>query len=196
MRIRGVGVQDIDGNLLRLDAIHEINVFEGAEDFVRLDARLDELMRLREAGWMERAHPLIPVWPRVCEQRSSSCFWLADRYPGYLRRPMEASRRNGAIPRGRSASRSILARSHTPSQSKSRLGDTTSRLWRRETLDEWLRSSRETMSDGTGRRRPYGPSRRRCIAPCSDRHRARLRSSVASRPLGFSRAKSHEIRCS
>ncbi len=52
MRIRGVGVQDIDGNLLRLDAIHEINVFEGAEDFVRLDARLDELMRLPR-GWLD-----------------------------------------------------------------------------------------------------------------------------------------------
>jgi hypothetical protein len=51
VRIRGIGVQDIDGNLLRLDDIHEITVFEGAEDFARLDARLDELMRIRR-GWL------------------------------------------------------------------------------------------------------------------------------------------------
>lgn len=66
VRIRGVGVQDVDGNLLRLDAVHEISVFEGAEDFERLDSRIAELLQI-PSGWLDgEGERLDPVVAELC----------------------------------------------------------------------------------------------------------------------------------
>ena len=52
VRVSGVGVFDADQRLIRFDSIHDVSIFDDAEELARLDRRFDELAAVR-AGWLD-----------------------------------------------------------------------------------------------------------------------------------------------